>query len=69
MSLGASDGVRTVSITWMSPLLVATSAIVTVASLTITESPTVKANVWPFAAVVVIQLLSAVDGTSPNTTW
>ena len=52
----------------MTPLLVPTSAEVTVASFTITPFPTVKESVCPFTAVAVIHSVTAVDGTSPDTT-
>ena len=42
ISLGVSDGVRTLSITWMRPLLATTSVKVTFASFTITVEPTVN---------------------------
>ena len=69
ISLGESVGVRTLSITWITPLLVATSAIVTVASFTITDCPTLNASGCPFAAVALPQFTTAEDGTSEDTTW
>ena len=63
-----SVGDNTLSMTCITPLLVATSAIVTVASFTITDAPTLKDRVWPFAAVASIQSVTAEDGTSEGTT-
>ena len=53
----------------MSPLLVMTSAIVTLASLTITESPTENESGWPFAASASMQSETFFAGTSAETTW
>ena len=52
----------------MTPLLVFTSASVTFAPFTMTPSPTVNANVWPFTAVADMHSVTALDGTSPKTT-
>ena len=53
----------------ITPLLVLTSAEVTVASLTITLLPTANDSGCPLRASVVMQSESAVDGTFPATTW
>ena len=62
-------GISTLSITCITPLLVATSAAVTLASLTMT--PDVRSNVrsCPLTVSAVIPSLSALDATSPETTW
>ncbi len=69
MSFGVSVGIRTLSMTWITPLLVPTSARVTFASFTITPEPRLKDRICPFTAGAVIQSDSAVDGTFPDTTW
>ena len=69
MSFGASDRVSTLSITWIIPLLVATSAVITVASLTMTLSPTVKAKGCPLTEFALMQSVTLAAGTSPATTW
>ena len=69
MSFGVSVGVSTWSITWMNPLLVPTSAWMTVAPLTMTVEPTVNESGCPFAAVADIQSVTFDAGTSPATTW
>ena len=55
--------------TWITPLLVLTSARVTFAPLTITPLPTVKDRDWPLTAVTDKHSVTALDGTSPETTW
>ena len=69
MSFGVSVGVNTLSMTWMTPLLVATSGRVTVAPLTVTASPTPKERVSPLTAVAVPHSATSEDGTFPDTTW
>ena len=69
MSFGLSVGVRTLSITWITPLLVFTSAMDTVASFTITPPSTVNASGWPLTAFADMQSVTAEAGTSPLTTW
>ena len=69
MSFGESEGVRTLSITWMTPLLVITSGRVTLASFTFTPPATVNASGWPFTAFAVIHSVTFAAGTSPETTW
>ena len=68
MSFGASDGINTLSMTWMIPLLVITSGIVTLASLTMTPPSTVKASGWPLTASADMHSLTFAAGTSPATT-
>ena len=65
---GVDVGVRTLSMTWITPLLVPTSASVTDASLTMTPSPTVKEIGFPLIVVADIHSVTALDGTSPMTT-
>ena len=69
MSFGASLGVRTLSMTWMTPLLVVTSASVTFASLTMTPPFTVNESGWPLTAFADMHSLTFAAGTSPETTW
>ena len=69
ISRGESVGIRTLSITWIKPLLEITSVRVTFASLTMTESPTENDNCWPFAASASIQSETFIAGTSAETTW
>jgi len=69
MSFGVSEGVSTLSITCMTPLLVFTSAKVTVASLTITPPSTVNDNGCPFTASADKHSVTAEEGTTPGTTW
>ena len=61
-------GVKILSITCMIPLIVLTSAVVTVAPLTMTLSPTVKASGCPLTAFAVMQSVTLAAGTSPATT-
>ena len=68
ISFGVSLGVRTLSITWIIPLLAITSACMTFASLTITPESTVKDNGWVFCESADIQSVTADDGTLPATT-
>ena len=69
ISFGVVVGVKTVSMTWITPLLVATSANVTVAPFTVTVSPAPNESVAPLAAVAVPHSSTAEDGTFPGTTW
>ena len=69
MSYCVSEGVRTLSITWIIPFLVPTSASVTFASLTITPPSTVNDNGCPFNASADIPSVTAEAGTAPETTW
>ena len=69
MLFGVAVGVSTVSITWMIPLLVLTSAEVTVAPFTMTLSPTVNESGCPFTAVAVMHSVTAEAGTALGTTW
>ncbi len=69
ISFGVSVGINTLSITWMTPLLVATSGSVTVAPLTVTVSPTPNESVFPLTAVAVLHSSTAEEGTSLPTTW
>ena len=55
--------------TWMMPLLVATSATLTLASLTITPPATVKDSGWPLIAVALMHSDTLAAGTAPATTW
>ena len=68
MSFGVSEGVKTLSITCITPLLVATSAIVTLASFTITPLPTVKESGCPLTASAARHSVTAEEGISPETT-
>ena len=68
-SLGVEVGVRTLSITWMIPLLVSTSARVTFAPFTITPVPTVKPRGCPLTASAVMHSVTAEAGTALGTTW
>ena len=52
----------------MTPLLVETSGSVTVASLTMTPPSTVNDNGCPFTAVADKHSVTALAGTSPETT-
>ena len=69
ISFGVGVGVRTLSITWMMPLLVATSAVVTVASFTMTLSPTVNESGFPFTVFALKHSVTAEEGTAPAITW
>ena len=69
MSFGVAVGINTLSITWIIPLLVATSVAVTVAPFTITVDPTVKDNGFPLTVAADIQSVTLAAGTSPDTTW
>ena len=62
-------GISTLSITCITPLLVATSAAVTLAPLTITPDVKSKVRSCPLTVSAVIPSLSALDVTSPATTW
>ena len=55
--------------TWITPLDAGTSARTTVASLTMTESPTVKERSSPLTAAATNPSVTAEEGTSPATTW
>ena len=70
ISFGVSVGLRTLSMTWIIPLLVETSVAVTLASLTITPlTPTVKESGFPLAAVADRHSVTFAAGTSPAITW
>ena len=69
ISFGVSVGVSTLSMTWMTPLLVATSASVTFAPLTMTPSFTVNESGCPLTASALMHSVTAVEGTLPATTW
>ena len=69
ISFGVDVGVRTLSMTWITPLLVATSAVTTVAPLTMTLSPTVKESGFPLTVGADIQSVTFAAGTSPLSTW
>ena len=69
MSFGVAVGNSTLSITWIIPLLVFTSAIVTFASLTITPPSTVKESGFPLTESADIHSVTAEAGTAPDTTW
>ena len=69
MSFGVAVGIKTLSMTWMIPLLVGTSVAVTLAPLTITLSPTVNDNGFPLIVVAERQSVTADAGTSPSRTW
>ena len=69
MSFGVDVGVSTLSITWITPLLVLTSAKVTLALFTMTPSPTVNAIGFPLTVLAVKHSVTAEDGTFPATTW
>ena len=69
MSLGVSVGMSTLSMTWMRPFDVMTSAMVTLASLTITPAPTVNESGWSLAAVALMHSVTFAAGTSALTTW
>ena len=69
MSFGVAVGIRTLSITWITPLLVLTSAKVTLAPFTITPSPTVNDIGFPLTVFADIHSVTAVEGTAPETTW
>ena len=68
-SVTSAGGMRTLSITWMTPLDAGTSASTTFASLTITPSPTVKDRSSPLTAAADMPSVTADDGTAPETTW
>ena len=69
MSLGVAVGVSTLSMTWMMPLLVGTSAAVTVAPFTTTVSLTVKLSGWPLTVVADMQSVTLAAGMFAPTTW
>jgi len=69
MSFGVAVGNSTLSITWITPLLVFTSASVTLASFTITPEPTVNDSGLPLTVSADIHSVTAVEGTAPETTW
>ena len=69
-SVTSTGGVRTLSITWMTPFDASTSAVVTVASPIMTvPSATVKVASSPFSMVTVIPSVTADDSTDPEYTW
>ena len=62
-------GRTTVSMTWMTPLLAATSVLTTLALSTVTApSVTLTSSDWPFTVLAFIVLTSAAM-TLPATTW
>src|SRR5690606_25039918 len=64
------SGMRTVSITWMTPLLAATSVAVTRAPSTVTPSPEAAMARFPPCTVVAESIAATRDaGTLPGTTW
>lgn len=64
------SGSRTVSITWMTPLLAVMSTAVTVAPLTMTEpSATTKATLEPCAVAAEEPSATSIAITLPGTTW
>ena len=65
----SAGGISTLSMTWITPLDAGTSASTTVASLTMTESPTVKERSSPLTAAATSPSVTAEEGTSPATTW
>ena len=65
----SAGGISTLSITCITPFDAGTSARTTVASLTMTESPTVKERSSPLTAAATIPSVTAEEGTSPATTW
>ena len=70
MSRTSAGGMRTLSITWITPLLAGTSASVTVASPMLTApSATVKVASSPFSIVTVSPSVTAEDSTDPEYTW
>ena len=69
MSTGSAGGINTLSITCITPLLVATSAVTTLASLTITPLVKSKVRSSPLTAVATIPSLNALEGTLEPTTW
>ena len=68
ISLGVSEGVNTLSITWMIPLLVMTSGRVTLAPFTMTPPLTVNERGCPLTALAVMHSVTFAAGTSPLTT-
>lgn len=62
-------GMMTVSITWITPFDAAISAVVTVASLTITLSPTEIVTSAPFTVAAVMPSDRSAAITDPGTTW
>ena len=69
ISTRSAGGISTLSMTWITPLVVITSARITLASLTITPSPTEKLRSSPLTAAAVIPSVTADDSTLPETTW
>ena len=66
----SAGGRRTVSITWMTPLLAATSAAATVASLIMTlPSTTLMAIGLPRTVSAEVSLAASAAMTLPATTW
>ena len=62
ISTKSAGGIKTLSMTWTTPLLALTSAVVTVASLIITEPPeTVNEASSPFSIVTVRPSVTALD--------
>ena len=69
MSSGVAVGIRTLSMTWMIPLLFGTSVAVTFAPLTVTPSPTANDSGLPLTVVAERQSVTAEAGTSLSRTW
>ena len=70
MSARSAGGIKTLSITWITPFDAGTSAVTTLASLTFTPSAfTVKVSVSELTAVAVIPSVKSEDITLPGTTW
>ena len=66
-STGSAGGMSTASITWMTPLLASTSAVVTFApSIMTPASETVKDASSPFNIVTVIPSVTLVEATAPT---
>ncbi len=65
----SAGGIKTLSMTWITPFDAGTSANTTFASLTITPSPIEKVKSSPFTAAATKPSVTAEDGTAPDTTW
>ena len=69
MSTKSAGGIKTLSITWTTPLDAATSAVTTFASFTLTPSAlTVNVTSSPLSTVAAKPSVNAVDRTLPDTT-
>ena len=69
ISTKSAGGINTLSITCMIPFDAITSAVTTVASLTMTVSLTVKVTSSPFTIVAVIPSVTSEEATDPEYTW